>query len=351
MFLFFLGTQSGIIKMASILQRFKKRDVPYIFVSSGQHIKSVFPLLKFFNLDFPIFLAKGDVASLREALIWLLKCSPSMVRLIADTMMKNHLVVVHGDCFSAFMGSVFAKSIHAKLIHVEAGCRTSSFFDPFPEMFHKVLIDRLSDVMFTASDIEYDHLMNEKVKGKVVNTKANTVLDAMRFALKNQKPKHGGEPYAVSTIHRFETLYSHAKLTKVLRFLDLISNEMKVYFFSHDSTAMLDVSLRKMGIVVRPLLVYPDFIKLVSESEFVVTDSGGLQHEAYYMGKPCLVMRNLTETYQGIGENTVLSRFREDLVREFLRNYDAYRIRKPILNDLNIQPSKVVVDVLEQGVD
>ena len=129
------------------------------------------------------------------------------------------------------------------------------------------------------------------------------------------------------------------------------SKMYKILFILHPSTenklkkhGMYETLMSNESIDLRPRYDYFKFIKLLKNSEFIITDGGSNQEECYYIGKPCLIFRNKTERIEGLGKNAVLSELDEKIITEFVNKYEEY-VYPPI--NLDRTPSKIIVDFLE----
>jgi UDP-N-acetylglucosamine 2-epimerase (non-hydrolysing) len=108
----------------------------------------------------------------------------------------------------------------------------------------------------------------------------------------------------------------------------------------------LENELKKnQNIELRPRYDYFEFIKLINNSEFVISDGGSNQEECYYLGKPCLLLRNKTERNEGLGENVVLSKFNDEVIEDFTKNYKKFRTKMITKKG---SPSKVIVKKTER---
>lgn len=334
--------------MSTILRKISKRDIEYEVIYTGQHIYGVDKLLDYYGFCSFNFLVNKGFHTLIGAVCWLFKIIFWMIRMYPKYYREKPIFVVHGDCITVLIGAVYAKFLRTKLVHVEAGYRTSSFFDPFPEMFVRVFADKLSDILFASSDVQFNNLLKSGVKGKIINTYSNTGLDSIRYVINNFDKVKKNEEYAICTIHRYESLCSEEILEYIRDIIAIVSNKIRVKVYQHRSSEKI-LSFRNIkNVEVFSILHYPDFIASVIGSEFVITDSGGLQQECYYIGKPCLVLRKYTEFVLGLNKNTVLSKFDKVVVKDFILRYKDFEVCENIVNRLDIKPSEVVVNELEK---
>lgn len=154
-------------------------------------------------------------------------------------------------------------------------------------------------------------------------------------------------------MHRQEHILFRKEWTKnMLKFVIRNANKNLVcILIAHHLTESLlkNFNLKKQTkrrVIILPRLPYLEFMKLMNNTEFIATDGCTNQEEAYYLGKPLLALRNRTERIEGLEENVVISKGNENIIKNFLKNYDSYR-RKPI--HFRERPSKIIVDYLSQN--
>lgn len=348
-----IGTKGQLIKMIPILKELENRRIEYNFINAGQHAQILDNIIKLYGIKQPdTYLDKRDkdIVTAFQAVYWIMK---STMRGILDRKIWKEdkgIVLIHGDAPPVIVGLIAAKLSGQRVAHIEAGLRSYDFLNPFPEELFRVIVDHFGDYLFAPTGWAENNLKTMKVKGNIYNTQCNTVIDMIRLSLNLDIdidiPK---EPYVVSSIHRFETISSKDTLINALDVVNDIAKDIKVVYVLHPST---ENKLKKFNLLnyldnknieIRPILEYPYFIKLVNNAEYVVTDGGGLQEETNYLGKPCLILRNKTERIEGLNSNVCLSEFRDEKIKDFIRNYDRYKSEK--ISD-TYSPSKRIVDTL-----
>ncbi|MCH9671836.1 MAG: UDP-N-acetyl glucosamine 2-epimerase, partial [Gammaproteobacteria bacterium] len=217
----------------------------------------------------------------------------------------------------------------AKVAHIESGLRSFNLLHPFPEEVTRLMVFRLSHLFFAPGAWAVANL--RKYRGTVYDTKANTLVDSLRVAARNFSRCDVDVPnsqYAVASIHRFENVFRRSRLEWIVDELIAVSQTVPLLFILHLPTKK---KLEKFGLMeklraserieLRPRYDYLNFIKLVSTSEFVISDGGSNQEECSYLGKPCLLFRDKTERQEGIGKNVVLSHYEHSRVEDFLARY------------------------------
>lgn len=223
---------------------------------------------------------------------------------------KPDLVIVQGDTTTAFIAALAAFYSHIKVAHVEAGLRTGDIFSPWPEEAHRCLIDKLSSYFFAPTLQAKNKLISEGVVSEKIWVVGNTSIDAIRLKRKVSKLSVNlNKKMIIVTIHRRENQGGPLKeICKALRFIAKNFPDIKIIFFLHPNPLICDPSVEMLSGIDNIYLTKPldhsSFIKLLDESLFIITDSGGIQEEATFMGKPVLVIRNTTERDEGIQKMT-----------------------------------------------
>ncbi|QLJ52181.1 MAG: UDP-N-acetylglucosamine 2-epimerase [Candidatus Fermentimicrarchaeum limneticum] len=353
-----IGTKGQLIKMAPVMLEMDKAELKYRFINASQHagildeIRSLFGLREYDH----VFYGLGrDISRSSELLLWMLvNIAKNGVR--SSIFRKRDYVILHGDAPPALLGLIIAKMRGLRVIHVEAGERTHKLFEPFPEEPIRRIVDMGSNHLFALSDQPYSNLKGEGHKGKVWRIRVNTIVDSVRIALKKGgaiSPPSGD--YVLASIHRFETISNYKRLEKVVRTIDKISEEFKVVFPIHESTRTgleskhLMMKLKEnRNVVLMPLLDYFSFIGHIKKARYVVTDGGGPQQETYLLGKPCLVMREVTEHPEY--PNVYVGGFDLRKTNHFIRNYDEYGIPSPLEKFRNYSPSRHIVRIIQEDI-
>lgn len=349
-----IGTKAQLIKMAPVLKTLTLNHIDYNYISTGQHQETVDEILANFALkkpDYVLYVGK-DITSIPQMFIWILRClfkTLTKKREIFKNDTKG-IVLVHGDTFSTLLGALMGKIAHLKVAHVEAGLRSFNWWHPFPEELTRILTFRLADYMFCPNEWAMTHLVSyNAVK---INTYVNTLYDSLRFALPTLETLTGVEiptrRYAVVTLHRFENIYNYKALSRLISIVEHISEKIYLLFVLHKPT---EVKLKKFGffsqlasnknIEFRQRYSYFEFIKLLVNADFVVSDGGSNQEECYYLGKPILLLRKTTERCEGLTENCVVSQYDLKIVTEFIENVDNYRFD---FKQLDHYPSNIIVE-------
>ncbi len=229
------------------------------------------------------------------------------------------IVLVHGDTSTTFAGALAAYYNQVKVGHVEAGLRTYDKYQPFPEEMNRRLTGALTDLHFAPTKLAKEHLLKENIDADGIFITGNTVIDALAHTIEENYTFHEeelntidfkGKRVIAMTAHRRENLgqplenICHAVKRIVEDFPDV-----EVVYAVHKNPAVVEPVHRILGNNPRIHLTDPldlkDMHNLMCRSFFVMTDSGGLQEEVPSMGKPVLVLRNVTERPEGVEAGTL----------------------------------------------
>lgn len=351
----FIGTKAQLIKMAPVLIELQRRKIQYNFIFSGQHQATIQNIREEFALKAPdITLYRGkDITGIMQMLLWSIRILFFTLRNRQKVWQgdRNGIVLNHGDTFSTLLGSLLARVCGQRSAHVESGLRSFKLFHPFPEEITRILTFLLSDIYFAPGEWAMRNLKNHK--GLKVNTIHNTLLDSLRISENTVAEANVDIPnysYALVSIHRFENIFSRAKLTKIVDLLVRISKEMPLLFVLHKPTEkkldqfhLREILERCPNIEMRPRYSYFQFMKLTKQASLVITDGGSNQEECYYMGKPCVIMRAASERQEGLGENAVICNYKYEEIEHVMSNLSRYEI----VGDLScISPTNIIVEQL-----
>lgn len=207
---------------------------------------------------------------------------------------RPDFVLVYGDTNSTLAGALAACKLHIPVIHVEAGLR--SFNMRMPEEVNRRLTDHVSSLLFAPSEKAVQNLVDENIDKDKIFVIGDVMLDCLNFfmPLAKELPYSG---YILCTIHRQENTDDVDLLRQIFTTLIELSSEYRIILPIHPRTrkkaADLNLDLRSLE-VIDPV-GYLEMLALLKNCAFVMTDSGGLQKEAYYSGKTCITLRRETE--------------------------------------------------------
>jgi UDP-N-acetylglucosamine 2-epimerase (non-hydrolysing) len=356
----FIGTKAQYIKTAPLLRLMTEQGLDYRLIDSGQHAAFAPPLRRSLGVKEPdICLANdGDIASVPAALFWMIKLMltalfrPGYLRDEVFSVDSSYCVI-HGDTPSTLIALLMAKRAGKRVAHLESGLRSYRWYHPFPEEMIRQLCARYCDLLFAPSDWAEENLRKMKVRGKIINIGQNTNVEAIHYSLEQAADSpDNGPPYALITLHRVETILSRSRLAFATSLIQELASERRVIFVLHPPTKrkLQDFGLMQtlsglQNVQLEHLMDHGSFLVLLRDAEFVITDGGSIQEEAYYLDTPCLVLRSETERQEGLGGNAVMGHFDKNVIENFLQHYERYRSWQAISSKL---PSKTVLDTLRK---
>jgi UDP-N-acetylglucosamine 2-epimerase (non-hydrolysing) len=355
----FVGTKAQFIKMAPVMLELDRREIPYNFIDAGQHASVTQDLVGEFSLRAPDVRLRNDRTSITtfpQAILWTFSTLARALfrsREVFRTIFRGTggVCLIHGDTLTTLISLVHAKRCGLMVAHVEAGLRSHSLFNPFPEELIRLIAMRYSDTLFAPTPEAYDNLRAMGLEAKSILVRGNTIADAVRFVREHSdQGERPTKPYAVITCHRVETLYSRARLAFLVELVARVSEQWRVLFVLHEPTrqhlarsGLLTALESSPNVDLLPLQPYGRFITLLDGAEFVVTDGGSIQEEAHLLGLPCLLIRTKTERPDGIGQNAHMAQFRLDEVDHFFQRLPDMRRS---VGGQTVKPSEEIVDRL-----
>jgi UDP-N-acetylglucosamine 2-epimerase (non-hydrolysing) len=357
------GTTGELIKLIPLITELdkKKQCFTVAFVQQQKQLEKFFKAYP--HIPKPdLWLVNGykgeDLSKIHHLPVWLYKSLKEFKKhrgLIKLQFGEKNIVLVHGDTVTTVFGAYLARKLKLELGHIEAGLRSYKIMHPFPEELDRRIVSRYADVNFAPGDTPVQNLISAKAKGKIVNTKLNTVYDSIQFARKSKPAVTiDGLPtkYGIVSIHRNELLANKKVFIQTLKTLSEYAKSTPLVFLQHPVTFE---RIKSLGVedllhdnfIYVPKLDYFSFIKLLDGASFSVTDSGGLQEESAYINKPCLVHRKATERNEGIAEGiVVLSHYDDNVLRKFLDDPSVFTENA---ESSKHSPSKVIISYLKNS--
>lgn len=297
-----VGARPQFIKAAVVSRELAKhREIRDVIVHTGQHFDKNMSDIFFEEMQIPAPHYHLDIHSMSHGAM-----TGRMIEKIEEVLLVEQpdFVMVYGDTNSTLAGALAAKKLHIKLVHVEAGLR--SFNMSMPEEINRILTDRISDILCCPTNQAVQNLNDEGYShfpSKVVVT-GDVMQDAAIFYRKLAIDDNAiisklgleGKEFALCTIHRAENTDNLDRLRGIIGALNDIAGKMEIVFPVHPRTQKI-IAENKMLFSWKTInpVGYLDMINLLSHSSIVLTDSGGLQKEAFFFAKPCVTLRNETE--------------------------------------------------------
>jgi len=354
-FLSVVGARPNFVKLPPIHRALTKQHVDHIIVHTGQHYdyelsKVFFENLKLPNPHYNLNVGSGSPGyQLGE-----------MIKRLEEVLLKESpsVVLVYGDTNSTLAGALAATKLNFPVAHVEAGLR--SFDRGMPEEVNRVLTDHISNYLFSPTKAALKNLRREHVWGKsyltgdvMVETlyeyvtlaeKKSTILDRLNIEPKN---------YLLVTIHRTENTENQFRLSKIVKALTKIKK--RIVFPIHPRTVkalkeymLIQKLSSNPNIILTEPLSYLNFIQLERQAEKIITDSGGVQKEAYLLGVPCITLRENTEWVETLEAGwNMLAGVNVDKILWAINEFDPHSPKKPLFG--NGEASSKIARILIQA--
>jgi len=312
-----VGTRPEAIKMAPLVRLLEETvQVESVLTLTAQHREMLDQVLSLFQLearhDLNIMLQNQTLTHITAGAL------EGLDRVLAAE--KPDLVLIQGDTTTTLAGSLAAFYHQIPVGHVEAGLRTGDKYAPFPEEINRRLNSVIADLHFAPTQAAADNLLREGIDGKQIFVTGNTVIDALKTTIQDdfvfsdpllQRLDFKASRILLVEVHRRENLGPPLEeICKAL--LDLLQNfpDTQLVFPVHRNPAVRGTVYRYLQGHPRATLLEPldtfSFHNLMARSYLILTDSGGIQEEAPSLGRPVLVLRNVTERPEAIEAGTAL---------------------------------------------
>ncbi len=310
------GTRPEAIKMAPLVKVLKDTtEIEAKICVTAQHREMLDQVLKLFHL---VPEEDLDIMSQRQTLSDITcRALTGLEQILLKD--KPHLVLVHGDTTTTFAGSLAAFYQQVKVGHVEAGLRTFHKYSPYPEEMNRKLTGALTDLHFAPTQRAEENLLKEGTDPGTVFVTGNTVIDALKttvrpdYVFEEKSLNHldyKGQRLLLVEAHRRENLGRPMERI-CLALKDLVAEfpDVGIVFPVHKNPLVRETVFGTLGDMDRVHLLEPlgtaDFHNLIARCHLLLTDSGGIQEEAPSLGKPVLVLREVTERPEAVEAGTV----------------------------------------------
>ncbi|HUV15561.1 MAG TPA: UDP-N-acetylglucosamine 2-epimerase (non-hydrolyzing) [Pelolinea sp.] len=310
-----LGTRPEAIKLAPIIQLFETdKRFESILVVTAQHREMLDQVLALFKLkpqeDLNLMTEDQSLAQITAEIF--IHLDPLLEKYYPDW------VVVQGDTTTAMTSAMAAFYRRIKVAHIEAGLRTWDKWQPFPEEVNRRVIGNIADLHYAPTDWAYNNLVKDGVPKILLKVTGNTIIDALNQItalpmpleieklLKEKGVLSGDKSLVMVTAHRRENFGEPIRdICKALKKLaDEFKNKIEiiypVHLNPHIQQPVHELLDGISNITLLPPLEYLPLVHLLKHTRLILTDSGGIQEEATGLGKPCLVLREVTERPEGI---------------------------------------------------
>ena len=335
------GTRPEAIKMVSIikeLQRYSEKFCVTVCVTA-QHREMLDSVLNLFSIepDYDLNIMRSNQT--------LFQITSSILSRMQDVLeeSKPDIVLVQGDTSTAFVVSLASFYLKIPVGHIEAGLRTNDKYNPFPEEINRRLTDALADLHFAPTESARDNLLREGIPGESIFVTGNTVIDALLSIVDDdyefEQPilrnlDFSARKVIAVTVHRRESFGKPMKhIFSALRELAVSETDIEIVYPVHLNPNVRRAAREILQTVEHVHLIeplsYKPFVQLLNRCYLILTDSGGIQEEAPSLGKPVLVLRDVTERSEAIevGTARLVGTDTERIIamtRALLHNRDEY---------------------------
>jgi UDP-GlcNAc3NAcA epimerase len=346
-----VGARPQFIKAAAMSRELRKRHQE-ILIHTGQHYDHAMSGAFFEGLEMPVPEFNLSIGSGSHG-----AQTGAMLKGIEEVLISSRpdWVLVYGDTNSTMAGALAAAKLHIPVVHVEAGLR--SFNRAMPEEINRVVTDHVSELLLCPSKISVENLANEGVE-RGVHIVGDIMLDILNWAreraldqrqpLLNRLFLNSGK-FILATMHRSENTDNPENLSGILQAFNSVKEP--IVFPAHPRTRKaIEAVQAKLGANVQLVepLGYFDMINLSQSARLILTDSGGLQKEAYWLGVPCITLRNETEWVETVEAGwNVLAGADSKKIIELVRSFSPPSHRPALYGEGVV--AQACVEVLESA--
>ena len=317
-----VGTRPNFVKAAPLLEYFEENNINTLFIHTGQHKdkKMSSNIFDDLNIRQPDIYLDTPTTNINKQTTYIVDKLDTLFNTN-----KAKYVGVFGDVTSTLAAAISTKNKKMKLFHVEAGLRSRNM--EMPEERNRIMVDSISDYLFAPSDDAVDNLKSENLSAIYIENVGNIMIDTLQKNLTRilqssdqiKDKLNIKDKYFVVTIHRPSNL-TDENLEKIFLGLKEFTNEYQIILPAHPRLKkyIIDNEVEHGNILILNPLSYIEFLGLVSSSDLVLTDSGGLQEETTYLNVKCLTLRNETERPITVsqGTNKVIGVDTENIIYE-----------------------------------
>lgn len=335
-----VGARPQFIKCAPVSRALRKHHEE-ILVHTGQHYDPEMSDVFFEELDIPKPDYNLGIGSGTQG-----EQTGKMVIEIEKVLLKEKpdIVLVYGDTNSTLAGALAASKLHIKVAHVEAGLR--SFDRAMPEEINRVITDHISNILFCPTDTAVMNLKNEGITEGVYNV-GDVMVDALKYNQKIAEEKStilqdlnlNPEEFLLATVHRASNTDNKKNLSAIVEAFSDVKETIVFPIHPRTRKCLKEYNLWEKVLKntkVIPPVGYLDMLKLESNARKILTDSGGVQKEAYMLGVPCITLRDNTEWVETVEEGwNILTGADYKKIKHAIENFEGTDIRNNVFGDGN----------------
>jgi UDP-N-acetylglucosamine 2-epimerase (non-hydrolysing) len=334
------GTRPEAVKMAPVVKKLGEAEgIESIVCVTAQHremldqVLDLFDILPHYDLD---IMKAGQTLSE-------ITCRALMGLEEVIKAAKPHMILVHGDTTTTFVGALAAFYGQVKIGHVEAGLRSGNMYSPYPEEANRSLTGRIANLHFAPTKGNEENLLNEGIRKDKIIVTGNTVIDALidvideDYKFENDilnNIDYKNKKIILLTCHRRENLGEPMEnIFSAVKEIVLKNEDVHVIFPVHLNPKVREIAFGILENIPRVHLInpldYEPFANLMGKADIILTDSGGIQEEAPALGKPVLVLRTETERPEAVLAGTAkIAGIEKDnivkLIDELINNKEEY---------------------------
>lgn len=314
------GTRPEAIKVAPVIKALEKEKKYFEtkICVTAQHREMLDDVLRFFEIsphyDLNLMSKDQNLFSLTAKIIGSLKG-------VLEEFNPDY-VLVHGDTTTSMASSLASFYYGTKICHIEAGLRTNNKLAPFPEEINRQLTSRLTDFHFAPTEGAKNNLLRENIEAEKIFVTGNTVIDSLLQSVRKVRKMNNEQTIKINKFLKKEKklilVTSHRRENFGRGFINICNalielsgrNDVQiiypVHLNPHVRAPVYKMLNNNSNILLIDPLSYPSFVWLMNKSKIIITDSGGVQEEAPSLGKPVLVMRDVTERPEAVKVGTVI---------------------------------------------
>lgn len=318
-----LGTRPELIKMCTVIKALKKSKQVECFVCmSGQHrelIESVVDELGI-KIDYNL-----NIMREKQTLQYVLAAVVEKLQSLLESV-KPDYIIVHGDTSTCFASAICSFYEKIPIIYIEAGWRSGNINIPFPEEMHRRIVSEVANYFLCSTEENYNNLIAEGVNKEHIFVTGNPINDILQQTL-SQEYQFSNEilnrivvkKYILITFHRRENRKKVLDLYRIIYRIAEEHKELEFIWVCHPSMKeILDLGNNVGGITFVPPLGIYDMHNLIYRACIIITDSAGIQEEAYILRKNIIILRECLERTELLNECSVLLEFKESAIREYV---------------------------------
>ena len=287
-----IGTRPQYIKLKPIELEMSKQSITHAWVDTGQHYSPSMSREVIAGLGLSKPIANLKVGSGSNAH----QTGKAIIEIEKTLLVLNpKIVIVYGDTNSTLAASLAASKLNIPTAHVEAGLR--SFNNTMPEEINRIIVDRISSINFAPTKRSFNQLKFERLGEKSFLT-GDVMCDLLKIVQKDlvDSVSEVKDEYLVLTLHRVENIHNRKRLEHIFEMLSRLEIQIQFYVHPHVGKEIKKFGIKLTNqIKIHKPLPHLSMLKVLSNAKGLVTDSGGLQKEAYLLRIPCTTLRNETE--------------------------------------------------------